>query len=462
MIVEAGENIRIRDYTEQMSAELERLLTFDNPEYYKRLNMGKWVGKTPQKITLIQRDGTDLIVPFGMLPWIFRHRNEFEAVRGDFKALSGFEYHSTIKPYAYQEKAIQAALKARQGVVVAPCGSGKTQIGLEIAARLGGKTLWLTHTHDLLTQSMERAKSLFGLQGKDYGTITGGKIDIGRVITFATVQTMVNIDLAAIKDCFDVVIVDECHHAVGTPTRIMMFSKVVSSLKARYKYGLTATPKRADGLIRCMFALIGEKVYEVEASDVSERVCPVTVEFKKTEYKPDLDKILMPDGTLSHVAFINELVKNEDRNKLIVDDVCAFNGTCLVLTDRVAHIQMLKRMLEDRGVGVCALSAATGKQAKRDREGAIRALNNREVKVLIATYALAREGLDIPSLNLLVMATPQKNDVTVTQSAGRVARKAEDKACGVVYDYIDDFAMLGAWQKKRLRIYKRLGFSIVE
>ena len=109
-----------------------------------------------------------------------------------------------------------------------PCGSGKTQTALEMVARLGKRTLWLTHTQDLLTQSMNRAKSCFNLPLSEYGTITAGKVNVGNAITFATVQTMCNIDLKQLKDCFDVIIVDECHKCVGTPTNMMMFYKVLN------------------------------------------------------------------------------------------------------------------------------------------------------------------------------------------------------------------------------------------
>ena len=194
---------------------------------------------------------------------MFAKKSAFDGIYHSFNVqVGGCEYKSTIKPYDYQEEAIKSAVAARQGVIVAPCGAGKTQIGLEIAARIGGRTLWLTHTADLLTQSMERAKTYFGLTNGDYGTITAGKVDIGNVITFATVQTMNKIDLSKVKDKWDVVIVDECHHVVGTPTQVMMFYHVISNLKARYKFGLTATPKRSDGLSPCMFALIGPKICE--------------------------------------------------------------------------------------------------------------------------------------------------------------------------------------------------------
>jgi superfamily II DNA or RNA helicase len=458
-----GEDIVIRDYTQEVFDFFSSKLTFTNPEYMKKLNSGRWMGDTPEKISLIQRHGRDLVIPFGMLPEVFNKRKAFSGIYNSFNfKLGSFDYKSSIKPYDYQEEAIKKALEDRHGVIVAPCGAGKTQIGLEIAARLGGRTLWLTHTTDLLNQSMERAKAHFGLNKEDYGTITAGKINIGEVITFATVQTMNKIDLANLKDKWDVIIVDECHHVVGTPTKVMMFYHVTSSLKARYKYGLTATPKRSDGLTPCMFALIGPKVCEINRDAVESTTCQVKVKIRKTFYMPDMDRILMPDGTISYPRFINDVISNKERNEMIVDDIVNAEGTCLVLTDRIQHIEIIRKKLDERGVKSLALMAAGTKKAKEERENAIYALTNRCVKVLVATYALAKEGLDVPSLDNLFMITPQKNETVVTQSAGRVARKAEGKQFGSIYDYEDSFSMLMSWQRKRNSMYKKLGFEIVE
>lgn len=459
-----GEEIIIHNYTQDAYNYFNEKLTFNNPEYFKKLNSGRWVGNTPQKISLMQRDGNNLIIPFGMLPDVFAKKSLFtEGLYHSFAPLHYFNYGSSMELYPYQENAVQAALKGKQGVIVAPCGAGKTQIGLELAARIGGRTLWLTHTTDLLNQSMNRAKANFNLSEKDYGTITGGKIDIGNVITFATVQTMSKIDLEKLKDKFDVIITDECHHVVGTPTQIMMFYKVISSLRARYKYGLTATPKRSDGLTPCMFALIGPKVFEVERKEVKSTTCRVDVVIRKTDYFPDMGKILNTDGTISYAKFINHITADEERNRAIVGDIAAADGTCLVLTDRIAHIDLLKDMLAERGIEAISLSASATKRAKMERANAISALNNKEVRVLIATYALAKEGLDVPTLNNLIMATPQKNETIITQSAGRVSRKSDTKEFGMIYDYEDcNFSMLSSWQRKRVSIYKKLGFNVNE
>ena len=455
MIAVVGSEITIENYTPEVERFFRERLTFGNPEYAKKLNSGRWVGNTPREIRLYQRQGRNLIVPFGMLPEIFKRKGWFESIVSGFNAATMNDYKSGIVPYEYQENAIQAALKARQGIVVAPCGAGKTQIGLEIAARLGGRTLWLTHTHELLKQSMERAQSVFGLSGSDYGTITAGKVDIGNVITFATVQTMNKIDLQSVQNCWDVIITDEAHHIAGSPTKLMMFWKVISGLKARYKFGLTATPKRSDGLTPCMFALIGPMVYEIMRSDVQETTCPVDVEIHQTEYVPDLNDILMPDGTLNYAKMITEITMDANRNAKIVSDALEAPGKTLILTDRVEHIKDLEKLIQScggRSEGIYANA--------KGRKAAIQRLSDGETDILIATFALAREGLDVPSLQNVIFATPQKNETIITQAAGRVARKSPGKESGKVIDYEDAFGMLRGWQKKRISIYKKLGFTL--
>lgn len=458
MIANVGADIEIIDCTPEMEHFLRRKLTFDNPEYYQKLDRGLWLGNTPEQLTLVQREGRNIRVPFGVLPDIFKMYGKFDRINDNCKAplFPQFMYWSDAKLYNYQETAVLEALKKRQGIIVAPCGSGKTQIGLKIAARLGVRTLWLTHTHDLLNQSMSRAKADFkALQDSDYGTITNGKVDCGNVITFATVQTMANIDLSNLRDFWDCVIVDECHHCVGTPTKMMMFYKILSQLNARYKYGLTATPKRADGLTDCMFAIIGPVAYEVSREAVVQNTCPVKIVKMGTCFMPSIDRIIMPDGTISYQKLISEICDNDVRNCIIVEQTRQLDGSCLMLSERVRHCEVLAEMLGDQAM--CLTGAKT---PKKEREKMLSALANGKKKYLVSTYQLAKEGLDIPSLRNLVFATPQKNETVVTQSIGRVERKAPGKTHGIVYDYVDDFSVLRKWSSRRDRIYKRLGYDV--
>jgi superfamily II DNA or RNA helicase len=335
-----------------------------------------------------------------------------------------------------------------------------TQCGLEIIARIGGRALWLTHTQDLLNQSKSRAESVLGKEG--YGTITAGKVNIGTHITFATVQTMAKLDLSQYKDTWDVIIVDEAQHCAGSPTRVTQFYKVVSSLSARHKYGLTATPKRADRLEAAMFAILGGKIHEVSREEVAHTTCPVKVSVIPTGWMPDYEAVLMYDGTIDYNKVIDAMIHDENRFNKVMDIINEIPHACptMVLANRVEYLKDMCVNYEK--TGVCLSGQGQSKKAKEERKRALEALNNGELDCIFCTYSLAAEGLDVPNLRYIVFATPEKNDVTVTQATGRVGRKAEGKEYGTVIDFVDLFGLYQGFYKERLKVYKKLNCDIME
>lgn len=463
IIVDNG--IVISEPDQRVIAYCNDSLTLDNPDFYKKERLGKWTGNTPKSIYLYEKIGESLLLPFGCLHDLWRLCSDRSLWDVNIKALEKIDYKSSIKPYDYQETAIVEAIKKKNGVLVMPCGSGKTQCGLEIIARLGGKALWLTHTQDLLNQSMTRAKSTLDLCGGTFGTITAGKVNIGTHITFATVQTMCKLDLQKYKDMFDIVIVDEVQHCAGTPTRVTQFYKVVTNLSARYKFGLTATPKRADGLEKAMFAIIGEKIHEVTKKEVEQNTCPIKVEKIETGYFPDCDAVLMGDGTLDYAKIIDDMIHNEDRFKVVVDKICSLpeGSKAIILANRVEYLMKLKEECWRRNEikSVCLSGMTANKLSKEVRKRSLEMLNDGKISCIFATYQLAKEGLDVPSLNYVIFATPEKDETTVIQSAGRVGRKAEGKEYGTVIDFIDDFGMYKGWSKKRDKYYKKIGADVL-
>lgn len=455
--------ILVKNYTDEMLKYCNLMLKMPNPEYYKKEAMGKWTGNIEKEIVLFEKAGNSLLLPFGCLKSLWRNfGNKVTAFEANFKPTACIDYKSDIKPYEYQKQAIERILAAKNGVCVMPCGSGKTQTALEVVARLGMRTLWLTHTQDLLTQSYKRARACFGLDEKEYGTITRGKVSIGNAITFATVQTLSNIDLTPYKRYFDVIIVDECHKAVGTPTNIMMFYKVLSGLSARYKIGITATARRADRTEKCMFAIIGGIIHETPQEAVADKVCSVKVRQRMTEYKANTNLILASDGTIVYSNLVEDIITNEKRNAQIVKDLKELDGAALILSDRVAHLDTLHKNLNLPNESRIARAITGSKESRKLRDEMLTDLNSGKIKYLFATYSLAKEGLDIPTLKYLVMATPQKDKVTVTQSAGRVERKADGKDHGTIIDYVDNFGLLKGYAKKRINIYKNKGYNMAE
>ena len=450
----------VSDPIPAVRAYCEKNLIIDNPDYYKLEKMGKWTGNTPKKLWLFEKMNDELWLPFGCLNDLWKIHPVKDDYIFDISPVIETEYQSNINLYPYQENAVTAAIKGKNGILVMPCGSGKTQCGLEIIARIGGRALWLTHTQDLLNQSKQRAEKVLSQGG--YGTITAGKINVGSTITFATVQTMAKIDLNSLRDTFDVIIVDEAQHCAGTPTRVTQFYKVISNLSARYKIGLTATPKRADGLQCAMFALLGQKLHEVSREEVAHTTCPVQVIKIDTEWMPDYECILMGDGTIDYSKVIDAMIHDDKRFFKVMDVINEIPDAAptLVLANRVEYLQDMLTNYEK--TGVCISGAGQSKKAKAERKAALEKLDNCEIDCIFATYQLAKEGLDVPNLRYVVFATPEQDSTTVIQSVGRVGRKADGKECGTVIDFVDLFGLYQGYWKKRKGYYKKIGAEVLE
>ena len=453
--------ITIDNPSKEMMKWCQQNLKLRNPEYDTKLRMHFYLGKTPQYLHLYEVRGDKLVLPYGVLRNILPMINQ-DDIQSTFAAADKVDYQCEVPLYDYQQKAVEEVYWKQYGILQSAAGSGKTQMGIALIAKLGKRALWVCHTKDLLTQSKERAEQY--MDKSIMGTITEGKVNIGRGITFATVQTMCNLDLAQYKDMWDVVIVDECHRVAGSPTSVSQYYKVLNSLSARHKYGLTATPHRADKLIKATFALIGEVIYEVPRDAVADKImnvgiCPIPTGVKATR------KCLNTDGTLNYARMINYLCENEERNRLIVECITADRDKPgLILSDRLEHLEKLMSMLPSdmQKDAVMVSGAMTTKLEKAAREQALVDMRNGAKKYLFATYPLAREGLDIPCLERLYMGSPQKDFSVITQSIGRIARIAEGKADPVVYDFVDEIPQLVKAYNKRCTTYRKNGCYFVE
>ena len=446
-----GKEIRVIEPSPDFRAMVESELTVSNPDFARLKKMGKWTGGTPSTIRFYRTEGKDIILPFGCLrEYVFKNIKDVEA---DFEQTGNVIYTQYVPLYEYQDKAVEEALAKRNGILVAPCGSGKTQMGLALARRISKPTLWITHTKDLMIQAEERAKSIFDLPKEAYGEITEGKVNIGTHLTFSTVQTLARVNLDNLK--FGCVIVDECHHAVQSYKSTSMFAKVMNQISCRYKFGLTATPYRGDGLEKGMFALIGDICSIVDEKEVKEKTVPVYEKWYNVPISTNSIECYNGDGTLDYTKLITGLCNDEERNTYIGRTIVDIEGSCLVLSDRLSQLESLMSFVSN--FKNCDMVKATNtKKGKKERKEAIEKLKDGMIDCLFATYKLAKEGLDIPSLEHVVMASPIKDKSTVIQTAGRVARKAEGKTCGYVHDFIDDMGILQGMAKKRKNIRKHL------
>ena len=454
-------HIEVHEPTPQLVEWCKTNLVIDNPDYAKKVRMGFWVGSTPKKLYLYEVHGDTYILPYGTLKQIHPMLNEC-SVKSDFKVPESVFYGELIPLYPYQEKAVREAMKGLYGILESKAGSGKTQMGIALIKEYGRKALWLTHTVDLLNQSRDRA---LRYMDKDLiGTITAGKVNIGKGVTFATVQTLSKLDLSQYKDMWDVIIVDECHRVCGSPTQLSMFSKVLNGLSARHKYGLSATVHRADGMIIATKALIGDIVYSVPDDAIADKVMQVGIKPVGTGIKISRE-CLNTDGTLNYTRLINYLCGCSTRNNLIRDSIVnESNKSCLVLSDRLEHLENLIQLLPPtiKPYAVMVSGKMTTKKGKLEREKAIEDMREGKKKYLFATYSLAKEGLDIPCLDRLFLTTPQKDYAVITQSIGRIARTFDGKAEPIVYDFVDDIGYLVKSYKKRCSTYKKNNCYFVE
>lgn len=455
MKIQISNEITIIEPTDDIREWIYNTLKVANPEYQKKLQLGLWIGRTPKELKLYRISGNNIIIPYGAYKSLY---NTFPYLRDivtsvDLSANKRVNYNANISLYPYQENAVESLINANGGILKSKAGSGKTRMGIATICRMGLKTLWLTHTNELLNQSYNSASEF--IDEKLLGKITNGKMQIADGITFATVQTLSKADLNALKYEWDMIVVDECHRCAGTVNKATMFSKVLNNLAARYKYGLSATLHRADKLIKCTYALIGGVAHTVPDNAVK----TMRVEIQKKETGVQISrKCLDTDGTLVYAKLINYLAEHKRRNDIIamdIEDLADKGHSIILLSDRVEHLNTIYDNITSKYQDDTVI--LHGKIKKADREQALKEMREKKKHILLATYQLAKEGLDVPCLDRLLLATPIKDYAIVVQSVGRIARVCEGKGTPVVYDYVDDIGFLKNMWKKRCTSYKKDG-----
>lgn len=452
-----GSEIRVKEAPKELYDWCSENLVIPNPEYANRARRGLWLGKTPQYLWLYRVDGSDLIVPTGTGKQVRQFLSGRDKISVQLADNGLLDYQGNIPLYDYQKAAVEAMRHTSCGILQSPCGSGKTQMGIALAAVLGRKVLWVTHTQDLLAQSFARAEQYFPVE--TLGAITAGKVRLGSHMTFATVQTLSKLDLTQYREAWDVVIVDECHRLAGSPTQVTMFYKVMNNLAARYKYGLSATVHRSDGMIKSTFAVLGSVVYQVPDEAVADKTMKVRICRRDTGIAINRS-CLDTDGTLVYNELLSYLGESRERNELIVRDLVSQTGhSCLVLASRLEQLRNIRNMLPEelREVSAMIDGSMTSKRGKAEREAAIEDMRAGRKDILFASFGLAKEGLDIPRLDRLFLVSPQKDYAVVTQSIGRIARVAEGKKDAVCYDYVDDIQFCENQWKRRRTHYRKAG-----
>lgn len=448
-VVDGQISFQAGDAPARLIERLRRELSFPNPDYVSRLRMGRYVGATPERIECLEASGGRVCLPRGAVGLLRDRARDagvdlaFEDCRVTLPALEDI-HDVSLRPY--QQKALSAICSGVQGTVLMPCGGGKTVVGLGAISAIRQPTLVIVHTHDLLDQWREQLAIFLGVVA---GAVTEGQVDLAP-ITVATVQTLVRMDGEKLEDLgqkFGCVIVDEAHHVPAST-----FRTVLAHLPARYRFGLTATPERDDGLTRLLDLCVGPRLFEIGQADLVR-----LGHLMRPEVRPLYSSFSFNyEGSQDHERCMRALIADKERNRLIVDrvvDDARAGCLVLVLSGRVEHCRRLDRLIRDRGVRVKLL---TGAVDRSDRREILDAFRRGLVPVVVAS-TVADEGLDVPRLDRIVLAYPGRAKGRTTQRLGRLMRPHSGKKPPVLYDVVDPLvpALLSQFAERR-RLYTRL------
>lgn len=328
------------------------------------------------------------------------------------------------------------------GLLVLPCGYGKTVVSLAIAAAHGRRTIVVVGKEFLMGQWREAIERF--IPGARVGTIQQDRVVVdGCDVVMAMLQSLSQRAYdPAVLGTFGLAIFDEAHHVAAR-----CFNRAVRSLPARCVLGLSATPNRRDGLGPLLEWSLGPVLFR--AVRPPEDVMVVALRYVGGAERMRLGR----DGKPIMGRMQTELADDPRRNRLIAAEVAAafaLGRHTIVLSERLAQLQQLRLLLGSMGVPAAQIGDYVGatKQADRDRSA------TRDV--ILSTYSMAREGLDIPRLDTLVMASPV---VSVEQAVGRIQRPGQDKQTPLVIDVRDPFGPFVGMAAYRSRFYKANSFT---
>jgi superfamily II DNA or RNA helicase len=337
------------------------------------------------------------------------------------------------------------------GIISLPCGGGKTITALHIAATLGRKTLIIVHKEFLLNQWRERIAQF--LPTASVGLVKAQVIDVeGRDIVLASLQSlsMKSYPEDLFVD-FGLMIIDECHR-VGTE----VFSRALMSTCCRYTLGLSATVQRKDGMTKAFTHFLGDVIFKGKRREDAVRVERWSFHDSDPAYCEEV--IIGFAGSPNVSRMINNICDHQPRTRMIVRLISSVlerepMRKVLVLSDRKSQLRSIKAMIED---GRVATAGFYWGGMKPDE------LAESEKKtVMCATFSYAAEGMDVPDLDTLVLASPKSD---IEQSCGRILRQksSERDRLPLIIDIVDTFSLFYRQALKRKKFYATHKYRIAD
>ena len=359
------------------------------------------------------------------------------------------------KPFDYQEAILKKFTDAgSNGLICVPCGKGKTFMALSLAARLGKRFLVVVDKEFLLNQWKGEMEAFF--PGLRIGILQGPKAEVEPEDYDCTICMIQSLVQKTYPDgtfrSYGFAIFDECHH-LGASN----FSQALLKIQTKYMLGLSATPTRDDGLSKVFEWYLGKPVYWEKRREADATVLVKCLQFHQEN--PAYSEIPVDyKGEPVLARLLGQIVTCQERNEWIAEQILAIvkepGRRILVLGERIKQLEVFEDLLRKADPTLLTGYYIGGmKEAVREAAG-------RDARVLLASYAMASEAMNIKSLNTVVLASPRKK---VEQSVGRILRERpqDRKVDPLIIDIVDSHGVYqGQWRKRRI-FYRACGYKII-
>ncbi|SHK05347.1 PLD-like domain-containing protein [Anaerobranca californiensis DSM 14826] len=342
------------------------------------------------------------------------------------------------QPKGAQIEALYQLKKSRlegynKGLVVAATGIGKTYLAA-FDSKGFNKILFVAHREEILKQSAETFNNVRPYD--KIGFFTGEKKDLDCDILFASVQTLgkeeyLN-DEYFHKNYFDYIVIDEFHHAVSSRYR-----NIINYFQPKFLLGLTATPERLDN--KDIFALCDYNVvYELRLKDAINKGYLVPFHYYGIYDETDFSKIPIVNGKYNERELEEVLMLNK-RAELILKNYLKYEGQrTIAFCSSKNHAEYMAKYFNEQKVAACAVYSGEQGDYTLNRREAIEKFKKGDIKVIFVVD-MFNEGVDIPDIDLVMFLRPTESPTVFLQQLGRGLRKAANKNCLTVLDFIGNY-----------------------
>ena len=458
----------------RLQNQIRSMAAFDNPEFYKNKRLGYSNYYNFSAVYLGKDIDGYIRIPRGLKERILEecHKSGIEVEISDQREKGRpirVAFNGDLR--TQQDLAAEKLLAYTDGVLSAATAFGKTVVCSYLIAERKVNTLILLQSKDLLNQWVDELNKFLTINEEPpvYATKTGRKKKRDSVIGIlhGSKNTLTGIvDVAMVGsmyskgkfneriNAYGMVIMDECHHAASN-TSMELLQKV----NAKYVYGVSATPKRGDSLDRIIHMMLGPIRHRFTAKERAKE------QGIGHYFIPRYTRVVDANGSRHDINKAYNLISTSNvRNELIVNDVkaCVLSGhTPVILTRQKEHAKHLYDELKNSANHVFILYGDNSDKTNADIRVKLKGVPENESIILVATGQKIGEGFDFPRLDVLMLAAPVSFEGRLEQYVGRLNRDFEGKEAVYVYDYIDSHMhYFSKMYDKRLRTYKRTGFSI--